>query len=146
MTSAMTALPGQIPYWAGGAAIGSSLGNRLLGTDQQLSNFGLLSSGGLSGFGLESLGLGGLQNLGSFQSLASLQGLGGLQGLQVIQIPLDNTVNNNMSPCTACIICSPQSASTNCIPVPKLAPISGQFCCCCISVTGSVIGTFNRKK
>ncbi|VIO91415.1 Uncharacterized protein BM_BM10861 [Brugia malayi] len=113
MTSAMTALPGQIPYWAGGAAIGSSLGNRLLGTDQQLSNFGLLSSGGLSGFGLESLGLGGLQNLGSFQSLASLQGLGGLQGLQVIQIPLDNTVNNNMSPCTACIICSPQSASTS---------------------------------
>ncbi|EJW86417.1 hypothetical protein WUBG_02674 [Wuchereria bancrofti] len=142
----MTALPGQIPYWAGSAAIGSSLGNSLFGTDQQLSNLGLLGPGGLSGFGLESLGLGGLQNLGGFQGLASLQGLGGLQGLQVIQIPFDNTVNNNMFPCTTCIICSPQSASTNCMSVPKLAPISGQFCCCCTFVTGSPIGTFNRKK
>ncbi|EFO25444.1 hypothetical protein LOAG_03042 [Loa loa] len=144
-TSAIIVLSEQIPYWAGGTSINSPFGNRLLETDQQLSNLGLLSPGNLAGPGLGNLSFGGLQGLNGLQGLSDLQGFG---GLQVIQIPLGSAVNSNISPCAPCIICSPQSASINCIPIPKPAPIplSGQFCCCCTSVTGSTVGTLNRRK
>ncbi|KAL4003619.1 hypothetical protein ACH3XW_8355 [Acanthocheilonema viteae] len=133
MISAMLTLPGQIPYWAGGASTGSLFGNSLIGTNQQLSNLGLLG------------GLGGLQSFGGLQGLSGLQGLGGLQGLsglQAIQMPY----GSNMYPCMPCIICSPQNTPTNCMPTPKPAPFNGQFCCCCTPTIGSGIGSFNGKK
>lgn len=110
MISAMIALPGQIPYWAGGASTVSPFGNSLVETNQQLSNLGFLGLGGLSGLqGLSILqGLGSLQGFGGLQGLGGLQSLGfgglqGLGGLQVIQIPLDS----NTSPCIPCMICLP---------------------------------------
>ncbi|VDK70124.1 unnamed protein product [Onchocerca ochengi] len=114
-TSTIIVLPGQIPYWAGGAATNSVTRNRLFGNDQQPRDLG---SFGLSGFG----------------------------GLQVIQIPFDNIVSSNPFPCTPCVICTPQSASANCMSVTKPAPSSGEFCCCCTPVTGSAVRGASAKK
>uniref|UniRef100_A0A915PFG3 Uncharacterized protein n=1 Tax=Setaria digitata TaxID=48799 RepID=A0A915PFG3_9BILA len=143
-TSAQIALPEQIPYWVGGAAISSLLGNRLLGTDQQLGSLGL------RGIGLGSLGGLGGNGMTGFGGLGSLGGLGlnslGVDGLQIIQIPLGNAFNNNMpSSCTSCVVCAPQSTSANCIPMAKPTPFNGQFCCCCTSGIGSTVGAFNGR-
>ncbi|CAG9532118.1 unnamed protein product [Cercopithifilaria johnstoni] len=144
----------------------------LFGTNQQLG--GIMSPcasclrilqnlGSLQGFsGFQ--GFNAMQGYSPFNSMQgyspfnSMQGYGPLpstSGLQIMQLPF----NSNTSPCTPCMICSPQNVQqnsqlygqTNCIPGQKpgsMGLFNDQFCCCCTPTTGSGsgIGTFNGKK
>ncbi|VDN43724.1 unnamed protein product [Gongylonema pulchrum] len=119
-SSALISLPGQIPYWVGGAAVNPLLDGDLglgglaglLGLGGLGGGLGGLGLGGLGGLGLGGLGLGGLGlgglGLGGLGlGGLGLGGLGGLGGVQVIRIPLDGGNGNGAPSCIPCMICMP---------------------------------------
>ncbi|VDK80362.1 unnamed protein product [Litomosoides sigmodontis] len=161
MIEAMITLPGQIPYWVGGASAGSLFGDT--GASQQFSNLGLFGLGGLGGMqdfgglhgfaGLQGLsglhGLGGLQGLGSLQGLRGLHGFSGFHALDPFQVfggsqgfggmqqglgglqIIQLPFSNKKFACRPCIICPSQSASTTNCAPAPKPALQNGQSCCC---------------